>query len=65
MLMKLMAGNIAAFNTVFNYDLYPTYFAKERPDQRYLRVGKTATVVGTIVACASSFVVLFFNNLVD
>src|SRR5208283_4041845 len=57
--------NITAFNTVFTYDIYQTYIAKGRPDQHYLRVGKTATVVGTLVACASSFIVLFFNNLMD
>ena len=63
--MSGMAGNITAFNTVFTYDIYQTYLAKGRPDQHYLRVGKTATVVGTVLACASSFIVLYFNNLMD
>ena len=63
--MSGMAGNITAFNTVFTYDIYQTYIAKARPDQHYLRVGKTATVVGTMLACASSFIVLYFNNLMD
>jgi SSS family solute:Na+ symporter len=63
--MSGMAGNITAFNTVFTYDIYQTYIAKARSDQHYLRVGKTATVVGTVLACASSFIVLYFNNLMD
>ena len=63
--MSGMAGNITAFNTVFTYDLYQTYLARDRPDRHYLRVGKTATVVGTMLACASSFIVLYFNNLMD
>ena len=63
--MSGMAGNITAFNTVFTYDIYQTYLAKGRPDRHYLRVGKTATVVGTVLACASSFIVLYFNNLMD
>jgi SSS family solute:Na+ symporter len=63
--MSGMAGNITAFNTVFTYDIYQTYLAKARPDHHYLRVGKTATVVGTGLACASSFIVLYFNNLMD
>jgi len=63
--MSGMAGNITAFNTVFTYDIYQTYFAKGRTDQHYLRVGKTATVVGAALACASSFIVLYFNNLMD
>jgi SSS family solute:Na+ symporter len=63
--MSGMAGNITAFNTVFTYDIYQTYFVKNRSDQHYLRVGKTATVVGTCIACASSYIVLYFNNLMD
>jgi len=63
--MSGMAGNITAFNTVFTYDIYQTYFVKGREDRHYLRVGKMATVVGTLVACSSSYIVLFFNNLMD
>jgi len=63
--MSGMAGNITAFNTVFTYDIYQTYFVKNRPDRHYLRVGKMATVVGACIACASSYIVLYFNNLMD
>jgi SSS family solute:Na+ symporter len=30
--MSVMAGNITAFNTVFTYDIYQTYFVKAKPD---------------------------------
>jgi SSS family solute:Na+ symporter len=63
--MSGMAGNITAFNTVFTYDLYQGYLAKSRDDGHYLRVARSATVIGTIVACASSYIVLYFNNLMD
>jgi SSS family solute:Na+ symporter len=63
--MSGMAGNITAFNTVFTYDIYQTYFVKGRPDAHYFRVGKTATVVGTALACTSSYIVLYFDNLMD
>jgi SSS family solute:Na+ symporter len=63
--MSGMAGNLTAFNTVFTYDIYQTYFVKGRPDRHYLKIGKTATVVGTCLACASSYIVLQFNNLMD
>jgi SSS family solute:Na+ symporter len=63
--MSGMAGNITAFNTVFTYDIYQTYFVKNRSDGHYLKVGKVATIVGTCIACASSYIVLFFNNLMD
>ena len=63
--MSGMAGNITAFNTVFTYDIYQTYLVKKRPDTHYLKVGRIATVVGTVIACTSSFIVLYFNNLMD
>jgi SSS family solute:Na+ symporter len=63
--MSGMAGNITAFNTVFTYDIYQTYLAKHKPDHHYLMVGKIATLVGTFLACLSSFIVLYFNNLMD
>jgi SSS family solute:Na+ symporter len=63
--MSGMAGNITAFNTVFTYDIYQTYLVKRRPDSHYLMVGKIATVAGTLIACSSSFIVLYFNNLMD
>jgi SSS family solute:Na+ symporter len=63
--MSGMAGNITAFNTVFTYDIYQTYLVKRSPDSHYLKVRKIATVVGTALACTSSFIVLYFNNMMD
>lgn len=63
--MSGMAGNITAFNTVFTYDIYQTYLNKHKPDRHYLAVGKIATIAGALLACASSFIVLRFNNLMD
>jgi solute:Na+ symporter, SSS family len=63
--MSGMAGNITAFNTVFTYDIYQTYLAKQKPDRHYLMIGKIATIAGALLACGSSFIVLHFNNLMD
>ena len=63
--MSGMAGNITAFNTVFTYDLYQTYWVRNRPDSHYLRVARLATVCGTVVSCASAYIVLSFDNLMD
>ncbi|MGB6830826.1 MAG: sodium/solute symporter, partial [Terracidiphilus sp.] len=63
--MSGMAGNVTAFNTVFTYDIYQTYIVKQKQDRHYLTVGKIATVAGALLACASSFIVLRFNNLMD
>jgi len=63
--MSGMAGNITAFNTVFTYDVYQTYIVKDRSDDHYLRVAKMATVWGTLLSCASAYIVLNFDNLMD
>jgi len=63
--MSGMAGNITAFNTVFTYDVYQTYVVKNRSDDHYLRVAKMATVWGTLLSCASAYIVLNFDNLMD
>lgn len=63
--MSGMAGNITAFNTVFTYDIYQTYMVKNKPDAHYLRVAKMATLWGTVISCASAYIVLGFNDLMD
>jgi SSS family solute:Na+ symporter len=63
--MSGMAGNITAFNTVVTYDLYQTYLVKGKPDRHYLTMGRVTTIVGTILACLSSYIALQFNNLMD
>jgi SSS family solute:Na+ symporter len=63
--MSGMAGNITAFNTVFTYDIYQTYLVKNRPDSHYLKVGKGATVWGTLLSCLSAYIALNFDNLMD
>lgn len=63
--MSGMAGNITAFNTVFTYDIYQTYLAKGRSDAHYLRVARLATIWGTVLSCASAYIVLGFNDLMD
>jgi SSS family solute:Na+ symporter len=37
--MSGMAGNITAFNTVWTYDIYQTYLAKDKSDAHYLWMG--------------------------
>jgi len=63
--MSGMAGNITAFNTVVTYDIYQTYIKKNMPDRHYLTVVRTTTILGIVFACASSYIVLNFNNLMD
>jgi SSS family solute:Na+ symporter len=63
--MSGMAGNVTAFNTVWTYDIYQTYLARNREDRHYLHVAKVATIVGTILSLASAYIVLQFDSLMD
>jgi SSS family solute:Na+ symporter len=63
--MAGMAANISAFNTVLSYDLWETYIVKEREDDYYLRVGRIATVVATLVAIFTAALASNFSNIMD
>jgi SSS family solute:Na+ symporter len=61
--MAGMAANISAFNTVFSYDLWQTYFVRDREDGYYLSVGRWATVAATVVAIGTAFFAASYNNI--
>lgn len=63
--MSGMAGNITAFNTVWTYDIYKSYIAKDKSDEHYLRVGRIATAVGIIVSIATAFFVMGYKSIMD
>jgi SSS family solute:Na+ symporter len=63
--MSGMAGNVTAFNTVFTYDIYQTYFAKNKSDAHYLWVGRLATAVGIVVSVAAAYLVMGFPSIMD
>jgi SSS family solute:Na+ symporter len=63
--MSGMAGNVTAFNTVFTYDLYQSYFRKDAPDKHYLHVGRVTTVVGVALSVATAYLATHFNNIMD
>jgi solute:Na+ symporter, SSS family len=63
--MSGMAGNVTAFNSVFTYDIYQSYFVKNRSDKHYLWVGKCITVAGILISIATAYVAKGFNNIND
>jgi SSS family solute:Na+ symporter len=63
--MSGMAGNVTAFNSVFTYDIYQSYFVKDRTDSHYLWVGKFITVAGILISVATAYVAQSFNNIND
>jgi solute:Na+ symporter, SSS family len=63
--MAGMAANISAFNTVLSYDIWQQYVRKDRPDGYYLKVGRWATVVATVIAIGTALIASGYSNLMD
>lgn len=63
--MSGMAGNVTAFNTVWTFDIYQSYFNKGASDKHYLQVGKLATVFGIIASVGTAYLANSFNNIMD
>jgi len=63
--MSGMAGNVTAFNTVWTYDLYQAYIAKDRSDAHYMWMGRAITVVGILLSIACAYVAREYKNAMD
>jgi len=63
--MSGMAGNVTAFNTVWTYDIYQSYIARDKSDHHYLWMGRCATVFGILVSIGAAFLASQFNNIMD
>jgi SSS family solute:Na+ symporter len=63
--MAGMAANISAFNTVFSYDLWQTYFVKDKPDGYYTLVGRIATVAATVIALGTAVFASHYTNIMN
>lgn len=63
--MSGMAGNVTAFNTVWTYDIYQNYIARNRSDRHYLSVGRMVTAVGIIISIATAYSARAFPNIFD
>ena len=61
--MAGMAANISAFNTVTSYDIWQTYVRRDKPDGYYVRFGRWATVVATVLAVGTSYFASHFPNM--
>ena len=63
--MSGMAGNVTAFNSVFTFDIYQSYFVKHKSDRHYLVVGKVVTVAGILLSIVTAYIAKSFNNIND
>ena len=63
--MAGMAANVSSLNTVFTYDLWQDWIRPGRSDHYYLRVGRTVTVVGCVLAIGAAFLAGSYSNITD
>lgn len=63
--MSGMAGNVTAFNTVWTYDLYQAYIAKNKSDAHYMWMGRMVTVVGILLSIVCAYLVSRWSNAMD
>ena len=63
--MSGMAGNVTAFNTVWTYDLYQAYIAKNKSDAHYMTMGRCITVVGILLSIACAYFARNYSNAMD
>ena len=63
--MSGMAGNVTAFNTVWTYDIYQSYIARDKSDDHYLWMGRMATVAGILLSILAAVFARQFNNIMD
>ncbi len=63
--MSGMAGNVTAFNTVWTFDIYESYIKPDMPDKHYVWMGRMATVFGVLISIGLTYIVMYFNNLMD
>ncbi len=63
--MSGMAGNVTAFNTVWTYDLYQAYIAKNKSDEHYMWMGRAVTIVGILLSIVCAYLVSRWSNAMD
>jgi SSS family solute:Na+ symporter len=63
--MAGVAANVTSFNTVFTYDLWQSYYRKDRDPAYYVRVGRIATVGGILISIATAFIAKEYSNVMN
>ena len=64
-LISGLAGNVAAFSSVWTQEIYRPYLATARSEKHYISVGRLSMLAGVLLSIATAFIALRFRNLMD
>jgi len=60
-----LAGNVAAFSSVWTQEIYRPYLTAAKSERHYIFVGRVAMIAGVLISIATAFIALRFKNLMD
>src|SRR4051794_10983501 len=63
--MAGVAANVSAFNTVVTTDIVEPYVIRDRPDEFYVRMGRTVTIGGILVSISTALIASTYSNLMN
>lgn len=64
-LMTGLAGNVAAFSTLWTEDIYRTHLIKDASDRHYILVGRLAVAFAILSCIVASYLNFLFGNLME
>jgi SSS family solute:Na+ symporter len=64
-LMTGLAGNVAAFSTLWTEDIYRAHLNKEASEQHYILIGRLAVAFAILSCIVASYLNFLFGNLME
>jgi len=64
-LMTALAANISAFSALWTQEIYRPYIHREDSEEHYIRVGRNAAVVATVLSLLLSYTSFRFRDLME
>jgi len=64
-LISGLAGNVAAFSSLWTEEIYRPYLASAKTERHYIFVGRLSMMAGIAASIATAFIALRFRNLMD
>jgi SSS family solute:Na+ symporter len=63
--MSALASNVSAFSALWTQEVYRTTIRPREGEQHYIRVGRLAIVIATLLSIATSYTAFHFRDLME